>query len=105
MSNLKSKFIGIQRGLWNTTLYGQTCDGHDEIMPGIPFPEVDVGELIKFRELGAYSDSIASNFNGYNLPYHIYYVSQAAKTEMMKLSRWPRIEKFLKHQPFVYWED
>ena len=103
MSAGDSKSNGSQQYLVNTILYGQTCDGHDELMSGIPFPEVNIGDIIKFNELGAYSDSLGGNFNGYDLPYHVYYVSVAAEVEMMSLRRWPRLSAFF-NRSIVYYE-
>ena len=103
MSNRKSEVNGSQQHLVNTTLYGQTCDGHDEIISEIQFPGAKVGDFIKFHELGAYSDSLGGNFNGYDLPYHVYYVSVAAEVEMKSLRRWTRLSAFFNNS-IVYYE-
>ena len=90
--------------MYNTTLYGQTCNSHDTILEGIQFPDGDTNEVVKFNEIGAYASTLAGNFNGFYLPYNVYYVSSKALKELQKLSRWPRLKAFLDKEPYVYSE-
>lgn len=92
------------RTSYRTNLYGQTCNSHDIILEEITFPDANVGDLIKFNEFGAYSEILGGNFNGFLLPYYVYYVSADAYNYLSKLQRWPRIKALLDSKPFVYGE-
>ena len=43
---------------------GQTCDSHD-IVCDFELEELEIGDWVVFYCLGAYSMSVATNFNGY----------------------------------------
>lgn len=92
------------RPSYRTILYGQTCNTHDAIMENIMFPDTNVGEQIKFLEMGAYSAIMGGVFNGYELPYYVYYVSADAYNYLSKLERWPRIKRLLDSEQYVYGE-
>eukprot|EP01062_Namystynia_karyoxenos_P000501 TRINITY_DN1017_c0_g1_i1.p1 TRINITY_DN1017_c0_g1~~TRINITY_DN1017_c0_g1_i1.p1 ORF type:complete len:463 (+),score=166.97 TRINITY_DN1017_c0_g1_i1:196-1584(+) len=61
-----------------TTIFGPTCDGLDCIAKRIPFPELDIGDWIYFRDFGAYTTAGASSFNGFELPNMCYVRSHSA---------------------------
>jgi ornithine decarboxylase len=44
-------------------LYGQTCDSFDKIE--CELPEYNIGDIIEFKNFGAYSWASATNFNGF----------------------------------------
>jgi ornithine decarboxylase len=52
-----------------STLYGATCDGLDTIMKSVLLPELKVGEWIYWPNMGAYTVSGASLFNGFPFPF------------------------------------
>ncbi|CAG5129107.1 unnamed protein product [Candidula unifasciata] len=49
-------------------IFGPTCAGCDCLMSECRLPEVQVGQWFYFRNMGAYSFSLASGFNGIELP-------------------------------------
>lgn len=52
-----------------TTLFGPTCDGFDTIIRDVELPPLEIGDIIRFRNMGAYTISGASHaFNG--IPFH-----------------------------------
>ncbi|XP_049849078.1 antizyme inhibitor 2-like isoform X2 [Schistocerca gregaria] len=55
-----------------TTLWGPTCDSIDVLLKGILFPEAHVGEWIYFKDMGAYTTSAGSTFNGFQRPTPVY---------------------------------
>eukprot|EP01065_Artemidia_motanka_P045206 TRINITY_DN6594_c0_g1_i1.p2 TRINITY_DN6594_c0_g1~~TRINITY_DN6594_c0_g1_i1.p2 ORF type:complete len:449 (+),score=204.09 TRINITY_DN6594_c0_g1_i1:237-1583(+) len=61
-----------------TTIFGPTCDGLDCIAKRIPFPHLDIGDWIYFRDFGAYTTAGASSFNGFDMPNMLYVRSTAA---------------------------
>jgi len=44
-------------------LCGQICENSDIFSKNIPFPKVEVGDLVIFRECGAYAYAMASTYN------------------------------------------
>lgn len=55
-------------------LWGPTCDSGDKIIDGILLPEMQTGDFLIVENLGAYSKSLETTFNGISLsrPYYIY---------------------------------
>lgn len=49
-----------------TTVFGPTCDGLDTIQRGADLPEMQVGDWLMFPNMGAYTTSAGSAFNGFN---------------------------------------
>jgi len=47
------------------TIFGPTCDSMDCIGKDILLPELEVGEWLYFKQMGAYTTSAASPFNGF----------------------------------------
>ena len=47
-----------------TTLFGPTCDSLDCIVKNIPFQECNIGDILMFQNMGAYTLAAASTFNG-----------------------------------------
>jgi len=50
-----------------SALFGQTCDGMDQISKSIVLPELKVGDWIVFPTMGAYTNGASSQFNGFML--------------------------------------
>lgn len=58
-----------------TTLYGPTCDVRDIVARDILLPSLDDGDWLYFPNMGAYTTSLATNYNGYNRPAIFYHLS------------------------------
>lgn len=56
-----------------TTLFGPTCDSMDKICEFEPMPNVDVGDIMYFKQFGAYTVSASTAFNGF-LTQKFYYI-------------------------------
>lgn len=50
----------------NAVLAGPTCDSIDVIYENIALPPLEVGDIIFFEAMGAYTSASASNFNGFD---------------------------------------
>lgn len=50
------------------SIWGPTCDGLDKIVEEANFPEMNVGDWIRFDNMGAYTFAAASTFNGFDVP-------------------------------------
>jgi ornithine decarboxylase len=60
--------------LYRCTLFGPTCDSMDCIAKGLMLPELEVGEWLYFKNMGAYTVAAASPFNGFKARPIIFYV-------------------------------
>lgn len=61
----KYQFEALKKGPAQlTTLAGPTCDSLDIISPAEELPELEMGDLIYARNIGAYSITHATSFNG-----------------------------------------
>lgn len=60
-----------------SSLWGPTCDGLDCIIKECALPELDAGDWLVFNNMGAYTMSAASTFNGMPKPkcYHVMHES------------------------------
>lgn len=54
-------------------LWGPTCDSGDKIIDGILLPEMQTGDFLSVENMGAYTNSLETSFNGIPLskPYYI----------------------------------
>jgi len=67
---------GERKDTHKCTIFGPTCDSMDCISKDIMLPELEVGEWLYFKCMGAYTVAAASNFNGFkNMP-NTYYIEQ-----------------------------
>ncbi|XP_070178010.1 ornithine decarboxylase-like [Littorina saxatilis] len=58
---------------YGSNVWGPTCDGIDKILSDVMLPELQVGDVINFEDMGAYSLSTASGFNGIPRPLVLYH--------------------------------
>jgi len=56
------------------TIFGPTCDSMDCIAKDICLPELQVGEWLYFKNMGAYTVAAASPFNGFKSCPTMYYI-------------------------------
>jgi len=56
---------------FKSALFGQTCDGLDQISKNVVLPELKVGDWIVFPTMGAYTNGASSQFNGFMLSHSI----------------------------------
>jgi len=56
---------GNRMDLFRCTVFGPTCDSMDCIAKDIMLPELEVGEWLYFKCMGAYTTAAASPFNGF----------------------------------------
>jgi diaminopimelate decarboxylase len=77
-SQVEPVALGDDRGsLYRSTLWGPTCDGLDWIARGIYLPELSLHEYLAFRDMGAYTISMATAFNAMPVPKIEYIVNEA----------------------------
>lgn len=63
---------------YSCSMWGPTCDGLDCIVKDCLLPELNTGDWVLFYDMGAYTMSAASTFNGMPKPkcYHVLHESQ-----------------------------
>jgi ornithine decarboxylase len=52
---------------YKSVLFGPTCDGIDCIANSISLPLLNIGDYLWFSNVGSYTNSCASNFNGFKI--------------------------------------
>jgi ornithine decarboxylase len=50
--------------VYNSTIWGPTCDGGDCVSKETKLPELDIGDWLIFDNFGSYTMATSSNFNG-----------------------------------------
>lgn len=61
---------------YECSMWGPTCDGIDQILDCGALPELAVGEWVVFEDMGAYTVSAASSFNGFQKPSSFFYITE-----------------------------
>jgi len=59
---------------YRSTVFGPTCDSMDCIAKDVLLPELEVGEWLYFKDMGAYTVAAASPFNGFASCPTTYYI-------------------------------
>ncbi|THG17835.1 ornithine decarboxylase-like [Camellia sinensis] len=62
--------------LWPSTIFGPTCDAMDVVATDCKLPELQVNDLVVFYNMGAYTASAGTKFNGFDTlstPTHLAY--------------------------------
>ncbi|OQR89982.1 hypothetical protein ACHHYP_05899 [Achlya hypogyna] len=50
--------------VFESRIYGGTCDGIDVVVPSCVLPDLPVGAWLYFENMGAYTNALATSFNG-----------------------------------------
>ncbi|XP_072880491.1 ornithine decarboxylase-like [Hemitrygon akajei] len=72
------KKINLDQQLFNTKLWGPTCDSFDYVIDHCELPELEIGDWLLFQNRGAYSVSLSNKFNGFQGAIANYVVSKEA---------------------------
>ena len=62
-----------------SSIWGPSCDSMDCVMKNVPLPICNVGDWMYFREMGAYTLSAASGFNGFLPPVCFYFITRKGR--------------------------
>ena len=74
-----------------STIWGPTCDSMDCIAQNVVLPEMNIGEWVIFREMGAYTMAAGSSFNGFHPPATKYYLPTYTVEILQSLKNWSRL--------------
>ena len=78
--------------LQKSSIWGPTCDGMDCILKSCYLPPLNIGDWILFENMGAYTISAASNFNGFEKPILKFILSSSYEVSL------PFFKKIVKEQ-------
>jgi ornithine decarboxylase len=53
--------------LINSTIFGATCDSNDKILNDVKLPELEIGDWLVFKNMGAYTLSLSTSFNNFTI--------------------------------------
>ncbi|GAU94433.1 hypothetical protein RvY_06207-1 [Ramazzottius varieornatus] len=67
---------GLSATLHCASLWGPTCDGLDCITASYYLPQMDIGHWLYLEDMGAYTNSASSGFNGFARPTMVYVAAQ-----------------------------
>ncbi|TGJ67803.1 hypothetical protein EYR41_006906 [Orbilia oligospora] len=75
----------LMRGdLQEYSVWGPTCDCMDIVIEDALLPKgVEVGDWFVFKDLGAYSFSMRTTFNGFRTSHKIYYINEGVDTDVI----------------------
>lgn len=84
---------------FTSSLWGPTCDGLDCLAEQTEMPLLEVGDWIYFRNMGAYTLSAGSTFNGMPRPQVYYFIGDTQWSEMQRnQNNWCRFVKKLEQK-------
>lgn len=63
---------------YETTIWGPTCDSLDKVCT-ITMAELDIGDWLWFDDMGSYTTSISTSFNGYGTYATAYYITESIR--------------------------
>lgn len=61
--------------VYNSSVWGPTCDGLDCILRDTKLPELNEGDWVFFKDMGSYTVAAGSCFNGIPRP-RVYYIAE-----------------------------
>ena len=68
-----------------SSIWGPSCDSIDCVAKDVMLPKCDIGDWLYFKEMGAYTLSAASGFNGFLPPSCFYFISANARAALEEL--------------------
>ncbi|XP_028994787.1 ornithine decarboxylase isoform X2 [Betta splendens] len=71
--------------MYPCSIWGPTCDGLDRIIEQCYLPDLQVGDWLVFDNMGAYTVSASSTFNGFQRPDIHYVMSRSAWQKMQQI--------------------
>ena len=65
-----------------SSVWGPSCDSIDCVLSNVHLPKCNVGDWMYFKEMGAYTLSAASGFNGFLPPICLYFISWGKRLDI-----------------------
>lgn len=70
------KHVAVDAPLYQSTIFGPTCDSLDLVSENTLLPEMHVGDWLFFPNMGAYTTTASSSFNGFKTKNKFYVYSK-----------------------------
>ena len=70
-----------KRTCYSSTLFGPTLDPGDKLCT-VSLPELNVGDWLYYKKMGAYRESCSTSFNGYLRPKVHYFVRDECSSRL-----------------------
>ncbi|KAF8787376.1 ornithine decarboxylase-like isoform X1 [Argiope bruennichi] len=111
---LLSKSQHASRPILRSKLWGATCCSSDCIVEDCLLPEMEVGEYIIFDNMGAYTRSLVTGFNGFPMPmtHYVFPPQSVHKTDLLppfedycKELGTNKMKAFVKIQDYIMHDD
>jgi len=83
--SLLNKVIEETSPLYPTTIWGPTCDALDKVLDLVYLPELEVGDWIMWKNIGAYTMALKTNFNGFKSDCVHYFIRESVWEELQYL--------------------
>ncbi|XP_060681281.1 antizyme inhibitor 2-like [Hemiscyllium ocellatum] len=77
----------LDQKLYNTSIWGPTCDAWDHISSAWMLPELEIGDWLLFKDNGAYTISISTMFNGFHAAPTHYAISEEAWETLQNIKK------------------
>lgn len=68
-----------------SSIWGPSCDSMDCVAKNVMLHKCDIGDWLYFKEMGAYTLSAASGFNGFLPPACFYFISRSSRASLKGL--------------------
>lgn len=60
---------------YKTTIWGPTCDSTDKVCENIDLELLEIGDLLYYENMGAYTIPLRTPFNGFETTKIVYFIS------------------------------
>ncbi|XP_051871876.1 antizyme inhibitor 2-like isoform X2 [Pristis pectinata] len=77
--------LGLDQQLFNTKVWGPTCDSIDCVTDHWKLPKLEIGDWLLIQNRGAYSVSLSSTFNGFQRTTVHYVITKEAWETLQKI--------------------
>ncbi|KAK7105603.1 ornithine decarboxylase-like [Littorina saxatilis] len=81
---IKARLVGtpVDPTEYPSVVYGHTMDGLDRIINDVMLPELQIGDVINFINMGAYSTTVSTSFNGMPRPLMFYHCCDSSWNQL-----------------------
>lgn len=84
-----------------SSLWGPTADSYDLIVKDVMLPELEIGNWLIWKDMGAYSIALATTFNGFSVPHVIPIIRKSQWLVLIK----KRIKLEIQYYYFFMYDD
>nr|CAB3220013.1 ornithine decarboxylase [Phallusia mammillata] len=78
--------VSAKQSKFSSSIWGPTCDGLDRIIEHMLMPQLNTGDWIVWKDMGAYTIAAGSSFNGFKTQKVYYHISDEKRDLLTKLA-------------------